>query len=154
MKKPHMSFEDPSYWILRSIRKLHSLRLKWTYPFASVGHHFSAHYSCDLRRAKASYMRIGNFVLLERHVRVDIPLVPSKDELVIMIDDGCIFGQRTTILAINRVHIERNNIFAPHVLRSHEHCEFRLAARPRGPGCSMWLCTPQLALHQIGRAHV
>lgn len=122
MKKPHMSSEDPFHWVARAVRKIHSLWLAWTYPFDAIGHTFSAHPSCDLRRTVASYMRIGNRVLIERNVRLDVPLVPVKDEVAIVIDDGAVLGQRVTILAINRIHIERNTIFAASVLvTDHNH---------------------------------
>ena len=135
MRKPQMSFEDPSYWIARARRKVHSLWLTRTYPFASIGHHFSAHPSCDIRRSVSGYMRIGNSVLLERNVRLDIPIAPTKEELVILIGDGCAFGQRATILAINRVQIEQNSIFAPSVLiadHNHEFEDVTLPIREQG----------------------
>jgi acetyltransferase-like isoleucine patch superfamily enzyme len=130
-----MSFEDPSYWIARAHRKVHSLWLTRTYPFASIGHHFSAHPSCDIRRSVSGYMRIGNSVLLERNVRLDIPIAPTKEELVILIGDGCAFGQRATILAINRVQIDQNSIFAPSVLiadHNHEFEDVTLPIREQG----------------------
>ena len=130
MKKPHLSFEDPLHWISRAIRKLHSYWLAWTYPFDSVGQHFSAHPSCDLRRPVASYMRIGNNVLLEKDVRLHVPLNPVKEELAILIDDGCVLGQRVTILAINRIHIERNTIFAASVLVTDHNHAFEDVTRP------------------------
>lgn len=119
-----MSFEDPFYWISRAIRKIHSLWITWTYPFSAVGQRFSAHPTCDLRRSVAGFMRIGNSVLLEKNVRLDVPLVPKKEELVILIGDGCVFGQRATILAINRVEIEKNSIFAPSVMITDHNHEF------------------------------
>jgi len=117
-----ISFEDPTWHIFRAIKKLNSLWLSWTYPFASVGRHFSAHYSCDLRRSIASYIRIGDNVLLDQNVRVDVVAVPNHRSPVILIDDGCNLGQRVTILAINKIHIERNNIFGPSVfVTDHNH---------------------------------
>src|ERR1035437_3193999 len=135
MKKPQMSSEGLFYWIARAFRKLYSLWLTWTYPFASIGRRFSAHPSCDLRRSIAGFMSIGNAVLLERNVRLDVPLAPAKEELVILIGDNCVFGQRATILAINRVQIERNSIFAPSVLitdHNHEFADVTLPIRDQG----------------------
>ena len=130
VKKPRITSEDPLYWVARVFRKVHSLWLTWTYPFASVGHHFSAHPSCDIRRSISSYMSLGDSVLLEKNVRLDVPLNPTNDELVIVIGDGCIFGQRTTILAINRVEIERNSIFAASVLITDHNHEFEDVTKP------------------------
>ena len=124
MRKPQIQSEGVFYWIARSFRKVYSLWIAWTYGFASVGHHFSAHPASEIRRSLAGFMKIGNFVLLERNVRLDIPLAPTKDEPVILIGDKCVFGQRATILAINRVQIEKNSIFAPSVLIADHNHEF------------------------------
>jgi len=116
------SFEDPVRTVLRAVRKLHSLWLRWTYPFVSVGHHFSVHYSCDIRRTVARYVRIGNSVLIERNCRLDVPVVRRSSEPVILLDDDCRIGQNVTILAINRIHIGRNVIFGQSVLvMDHNH---------------------------------
>ena len=116
------SFEDPIRVALRGLKKLHSLWLSWSYPFASVGHHFSVHYSCNISRTIARYISIGNDVLIERNCRVDVPIVPLSPEPAILIDDGCRIGQGATILAINRIHIERNVIFGQSVLvMDHNH---------------------------------
>ena len=125
-----MHSESLFYWVSRTIRKLNSLRLATTYPFASIGKRFSAHPTCDLRRSVAGYMKIGNGVLFERNVRLDVPLVPKKDELVIIIGDGCVFGQRTTILSINRVEIEKNSIFAGSTLITDHNHAFEDVAIP------------------------
>jgi acetyltransferase-like isoleucine patch superfamily enzyme len=116
------SFEDPVRQFKRAIRKLHSLWLTWTYPFASVGRLLSVHSSCDIRRAVAGYIKIGNNVLIDRNARVDVVVAPNHHEPVILIDDGCNLGQRVTILAINKIHIERNNLFGPSVfVTDHNH---------------------------------
>src|ERR1022692_991044 len=86
------SFEDPVRVFLRALRKLHSLWLSWTYPFASVGRHFSVHYSCNLSRTIARYISIGNTVLIDRNCRVDVPVVPEGSSPAIIIDDECRIG--------------------------------------------------------------
>jgi acetyltransferase-like isoleucine patch superfamily enzyme len=116
--------EDPLRQIMRVRRKLHSLWLSWTYPFAAIGRRFSADSSCDVRRAIASYIKIGNNVLFDRNVRVDVVVVPRHSDPVILLDDGCNLGQRVTILAINKIHIERNNLFGPSVLVTDHNHEF------------------------------
>lgn len=121
-KRGRIYSEGPLWQGRRLIKKLHSLWLAWTYPFISVGRRFSAHPSCDLRRSIAGYIRIGNDVLFERNVRVDVVVFPDHGEPVILIDDGCMLGQRVTILALNKIHIERNNLFGPSVLvTDHNH---------------------------------
>lgn len=121
-KSKPKSFEDPVRVFLRVLRKLHSLWLSWTYPFASVGHHFSVHYSCSLSRTIARYISIGNTVLIDRNCRVDVPIVPEGSSPAIIIGDECRIGQGGTILAINRIHIERDVIFGQSVLvMDHNH---------------------------------
>jgi acetyltransferase-like isoleucine patch superfamily enzyme len=124
------SFEDPIRLLLRIIKKLHSLWLTWTYPFESVGRRLSVHYSCDIRRTIAGYIKIGNDVLIDRDARVDVPIVRNENAPVILLDDGCKIGPRITILAINRIHVGKDAIFGPGVLlMDHDH-EFRDITRP------------------------
>lgn len=131
-ERARTSFEDPLHLIPRILTKLHSLWLSWTYPFASVGHHFSVHYSCDIRRAIAGSIKIGNDVLVGRNGRVDVPQDPTRNEPVIVIDDRCTIGPRATVLAINKIHIERDVIFGPSVLlMDHDH-EFKDVTVPIG----------------------
>lgn len=121
-KSSPKSFEDPVRVFLRALRKLHSLWLSWTYPFASVGHHFSVHSSCNISRTVARYIRIGNTVLIEQNCRVDVPVVSEGSSPEIIIGDECRIGQGGTILAINRIHIERDVIFGQSVLvMDHNH---------------------------------
>jgi acetyltransferase-like isoleucine patch superfamily enzyme len=121
--RPHA--EGPLFQIRRAIKKLHSLWLAWTYPFISVGKRFSVHPSCDLRRSIAGYIRFGDDVLLDRNVRVEVVVVPKHNEPVILIDDNCNLGQRTTVLALNKIHIERNNLFGPSVFVTDHNHEFQ-----------------------------
>ena len=125
------SFEDPLKLVPRILTKLHSLWLSWTYPFVSVGYKFSVHYSCDIRRAVAGYIKIGNDVLVGRNGRIDVPQVPNCTEPVILIDDCCTIGPRVTVLAMNKIHIERDVIFGPSVLlMDHDHEFERCRAVP------------------------
>jgi acetyltransferase-like isoleucine patch superfamily enzyme len=118
----HQPLEDPFWLTARMASKIRSLWMLWTYPFASVGSRFCAHYSCDLRRPIAPYVKIGDSVLLDREVWVNIPVLPDNNEPVIVFDDGCKVGRRCMISARNRIHFERNVIFAPSVLvMDHNH---------------------------------
>jgi abequosyltransferase len=126
----HRSFEDPLSFIPRIVTRLHSQWLLWTYPFLSVGKNFRAHSSCDLRRAIAPYIKIGDGVWLDRDVWLNIPFTPNSGDPVIILDDGCRIGRRCMITAENRIHIGRNVIFAPSVLlMDHDH-EFENATTP------------------------
>jgi acetyltransferase-like isoleucine patch superfamily enzyme len=116
------TFEDPFTWTTRLANKLHSIWIKWTYPFFALGNKVRIHHTCDLKRSIAPWLKIGNSVILDRDIWLNIPVVPSNAEPVIVIEDGCALGRRCVISAKNRVHIERNAIFAPSVLiMDHNH---------------------------------
>ena len=110
------SLGDPISLIARIISRLYTLWLLWTFPFASVGDDFWAHYSCDLRRPMVSHMKFGRSVWLDRDVWLNIPVTPDSDEPIILLDDGCKIGRRCMVSAKNRVHIGRDVIFGPSVL--------------------------------------
>jgi acetyltransferase-like isoleucine patch superfamily enzyme len=114
--------EDPLLWVARIANKLRSLWMLWTYPFAAVGTKFCVHYSCDMKRSIAPHIAIGDSVLLDRDVWINIPVMPEDDTPVIVIDDGCRIGRRCVISAKNRIHFERDVVFAPSVLvMDHNH---------------------------------
>jgi acetyltransferase-like isoleucine patch superfamily enzyme len=118
----HNTFEDPLSWINRILNKFRSQWMLRTYPFLSVGSNFCVHYSCDLKRSIAPYIKIGNSVLLDRDVWINIPVAPASSEPVIQLDEGCKVGRRCVISARNRIHFERNVVFAPSVLvMDHNH---------------------------------
>jgi acetyltransferase-like isoleucine patch superfamily enzyme len=114
--------EDPLAGFSRSASKLHSLWLKWTYPFNSIGKDVSVHYSCDLPRSRAHYIRLGDDVILGREVWLNIPNVSICNKPAIIIEDGCGIGRRSVISAKNQIHIQRNTVFGPGVLvMDHNH---------------------------------
>jgi acetyltransferase-like isoleucine patch superfamily enzyme len=116
------TLEDPLSLTTRLANKFRSLWMGWTYPFASVGSEFCAHYTCDLRRSIAPYIKIGDSVLLDRDVWVNIPVLPDTNEPVIVFEEGCKVGKRSMISAKNRIHFERNVVLAPSVLvMDHNH---------------------------------
>ena len=115
------SFEDPLMLVVRCITKLHSVWISRTYPFISVGRGFSAHYTCDLPRASAAHIKIGNGVRLHRGVSLNVVGTPTGREPVITIENGCGLTRRCVISAKNRIVIGPNTGIAPCVLiRDHE----------------------------------
>jgi|SRR5579872_514672 len=123
MKPKHRQVsEDPLSWVPRTINKLHSLWMVWTYPFYSVGEGFWAHYSCELRRSMAPYVAIGSQVIVERDVWLNIPFLPEKIDPILILGDGCNIGRRCMISAQNRIEIGRNVLMAPTaLLMDHNH---------------------------------
>jgi acetyltransferase-like isoleucine patch superfamily enzyme len=114
--------EDPLSWITRIANKFRSFSMRKFYPFASLGRNLYVHHSCDLQRSIAPYIQFGDSVLLDREVWINIPEVPPSGEPVIVFDEGVKIGRRCVISAINRVHFERNVVFAPQVLvMDHNH---------------------------------
>jgi acetyltransferase-like isoleucine patch superfamily enzyme len=122
--------EDPVWWMIRIANKCRSLWMLWTYPFASVGKRFFPHYACDMSRTIAPYIKIGEEVLLDRDVWINIPIAPASGEPVLIIDDGVKIGRRCMISAINRIHFERDVVFAPQVLVMDHNHEFADIAVP------------------------
>jgi acetyltransferase-like isoleucine patch superfamily enzyme len=122
INRDRVAADDPLSWAERIANKLRSLWLARTYPFASVGDRFYVHHSVEIQRSRASFIRIGNSVTMGRDVWINIPETPESNEPVIILEDGCKIGRRCVISAGNRIHIERNAVFAPSVLiMDHDH---------------------------------
>jgi acetyltransferase-like isoleucine patch superfamily enzyme len=118
----HHDFQDPLSWITRIMCRVHSLWLRSTYPFLSVGHDFWAHYSCEILRPLSRNIRIGDDVRLDRDVWLNIPYDPDNHDAVIDIGDGCRIGRRCMISGMNSIRIERNVVLSPSVLlMDHNH---------------------------------
>jgi acetyltransferase-like isoleucine patch superfamily enzyme len=114
--------EDPFSWIDRILCKFRALWMVKTYPFAAIGNKFHVHYSCDLKRSVAPYVQIGDSVLIDRDVWINVPIAPAGGGPVIVLDEGCKIGRRCVISGRNRIHFERNVVFAPSVLvMDHNH---------------------------------
>ena len=133
------SREDPLAGFARLANKLHSLWLIYTYPFPSVGKGVSVHYSCELQRSRAKYIRIGNDVVLGRAVWMNIPNVSICEDPAIVLEDGCRIGRRSMISAKNQIHIMRETILAPSVLiMDHNHAfedvTIPIGQQPMTPG--------------------
>ncbi len=118
----HKVSADPFAWLPRIFNKLHTLWLAWTYPFASIGKNIWFHYSSEISRFNAPYVKIGNAVLIDRGAWFNIPEIPQTSDPVIILDDGCKIGRDVQISAKNCIHLERNIAVAGHVLiMDHNH---------------------------------
>ena len=132
--RPRTHMEDPLKVVVRAVNKANSLWLKCTYPFASIGRKPSIHYTCQLSRRRANQIHLGDSVILNKDVWLN---VVSEDvhEVKIFIGDNCAIGRRNTITAKNCIHIERNVISGPGVLiQDHAHAfeDVRLPIREQG----------------------
>jgi hypothetical protein len=105
--------EDPLEWFSRAARKLRTLWLARTYPFASFGKGVWTHYSSHVARSAARYISIGDDVGFHRDVRLDVSAAPGTDPPVLILEEGCAVGRRCVFSARNRIHVMRNVIFGP-----------------------------------------
>ncbi len=112
--------DDPLMWWSRLRIKANSLWLKYTYPFDSFGRKVSIHHSCEIRRCYSHKIRIGDFVLLDREVWLNVPTISEGPTLEI--GSGTNVGRRCVISAANHVCIEDHVLFAPGVfVTDHNH---------------------------------
>src|SRR5262249_23176855 len=113
---------DPLTFVSRAANKLNSLWLAYTYPFASVGKKLSVNRTAEIDRETAHRIRLGHFVILYKHVWLNISAVDEGGEPAIVLEDGCAIGHRTTISAKNCIHLEPNVITGQSVLiMDHSH---------------------------------
>ena len=114
--------EDPLKWVARLLTKANSLWLKFTYPFHDFGRRVSIHYSCEIQRIHSHRIQIGDAVLLDREVWLNVPIRSREPGLVLEIGSGCNIGRRSVISAVNRISIQENVLFAPGVfVTDHNH---------------------------------
>ena len=115
-------FEDPLDLLPRGLTKLYSIWLSLAYPFASIGHNLSVHFTSHVNRKRAVRISLGNLVSLRKDVWLSVATEDSTGEPVIVIDDNCHIGYGSIISAKNRIHLERDVIVAQSVLiMDHNH---------------------------------
>jgi len=129
-----LRFEDPLTLFVRAATKLHSLWLRYTYPFAYTGRNLSIHFSCTLHRPSASQIRLGDSVIIGRDSLLYI--VPDEvADVKLAIDDNCVLGARSVISAKNLIHIEQDVVTGTSVLiqdHQHTHQELDIPIRYQG----------------------
>ena len=127
--------QDPLMWVARSLIKAHSIWLKLTYGFDGFGKGVSIHYSCDIQRCYSHQIRIGDFVLLDRDVWLNVPIASQRSEPALIIGKGSNIGRRSVISAVNQVCIQDNVLFAPGVFvtdHNHEYTDPNLPIHDQG----------------------
>ena len=129
-RAPTYSGADPFEIICRVLTKLFTNWLRHTYRFAAFGRRVSIHYSCDLRKANAGDISVGNDVYLARETWLNT--VPGSEQAgpKIILSDGCKIGRRTTISCKNRIVLEPDVLIAPSVLIMDHNHEFSDPAIP------------------------
>jgi carbonic anhydrase/acetyltransferase-like protein (isoleucine patch superfamily) len=114
--------DDPLMWASRFRTKAHSIWLRSSYPFHGFGSRVSIHYSCEIRRGYSHKIALGDNVLLDREVWLNVPIISANSEPSLVIDSGTNVGRRSVISARNHIHIQENVLFAPAVfVTDHNH---------------------------------
>jgi acetyltransferase-like isoleucine patch superfamily enzyme len=116
--------DDPLMWLSRIRSKANSLWLKHTYPFDSFGRRVSIHHSCEIRRCYSHKIRIGDSVLLDREVWLNVPTISEDESPILEIGSGANVGRRCVISAANHIRIEDHVLFAPGVFVTDHNHEF------------------------------
>lgn len=119
----------------RSIFKLNTEWIRWTYPFAYFGKGVSVRPGCDIARARARYISIGDEVYLAPDVWLNVMPVDGGTESRIVLGRGCKIGRRSGISARNSVHLGNDVLLAPSVFimdHSHEYSDPNLPIHAQG----------------------
>jgi acetyltransferase-like isoleucine patch superfamily enzyme len=111
------------------INRFYSMLLRLFMKFDYIGKGVIIAHSCEIRRAAARYIYLGNGVFLDKDVWLNIPYeapVHAQNGPIIKIGDGTAIGRRSMITALNSVEIGNNVLFGPGVLiadHSHEYAD-------------------------------
>lgn len=117
-----MIARDPLTLFTRLTTKIRTEWMRLTYPFAGFGRGVSIHYSCDIGRASAGHIVIGDEVYMGNDVWLNIALGLAELEPKIIVGKGCKIGRRSTISARNQIVLESDVLLAPSVLiMDHNH---------------------------------
>jgi acetyltransferase-like isoleucine patch superfamily enzyme len=119
-------FADPLDLFPRGLTKMYSIWLGLTYPFASIGHDVSFHFTSKVSRQRAPRISLGNSVSLLEHVWLNVASNDLTGEYTgdptIVIDDNCSIGCGSVISGKNCVHLERDVLVGQHVvIQDHNH---------------------------------
>ena len=115
-------FEDPLAVLPRGLTKLYSIWVKTTYPFRSIGHDVSLHFTSKVSRERAPRIKLGNSINVGAHVSLTVATEDLDGEPTIVIDDGCQISEGSIISAKNRIHLEPYvNIAQQVIILDHNH---------------------------------
>ena len=132
LRRDRIWFEDPLRLIPRILTGLYTAWVRLTYPFASIGHEVSIHYTWDFRRHLARRVKIGNSVLIRKdvHFGVSHPEALEDGDPVIILGDNCAIHRRAQISARNCIHLEQGVIVSASVLIMDHNHAFEDISRP------------------------
>jgi acetyltransferase-like isoleucine patch superfamily enzyme len=119
----------------RAVTKLNTVWLGNTYPFAGFGRGISIHQTCDISRATAHHIFLGDDVYMGREVWLNIAQSLGEQAPKIVLSKGCKIGRRSTISARNQVTLEEDVLLAPSVLimdHNHEYADPNVPIHAQG----------------------
>ena len=115
-------FEDPLSIFPRLAVGLNTWWLRTAYPFANFGHRVSINHTCDISRAVARSVYLGDDVFLASDVWLNIVSTAEDSTVKITLAKGCKIGRRSTISARNSISLGEDVLLAPSVLiMDHNH---------------------------------
>ncbi len=126
---------DPLRFFGRVASKLNTEWVRATYPFAAVGRRLSIAPTCDLSRHGSQFISLGDEVLLNDGVWLNIVETSEPPRPKLVLGKGCKIGRRSTISAKNYIELEADVLLAPHVLimdHNHEYSDPNLPIYAQG----------------------
>jgi lipopolysaccharide O-acetyltransferase len=102
--------------------KLNTSWLQARYPFHHIGQGVSIHHSCEIEKADAHRISIGDHVYLAPDVWLNVETGEQSGKPALILADRCKIGRRSVISAKNQILIEADVLLAPAVLiMDHNH---------------------------------
>lgn len=118
--------EDPLSLLSRLANRVNTAWLKATYPFPEFGQNVSVHFSCELTRSCANYIRVQDDVFVGPDVWMNVMFRLDETDPKIVLGRGACIGRRSMISAKNYIEIGDDVLFAPAVLlmdHNHEYAD-------------------------------
>jgi acetyltransferase-like isoleucine patch superfamily enzyme len=116
-RKAPATHEDPISVVGRAYRKLCTVLLNKTYPFASMGSGLRISHTVELDRDKAHRIKLGNWIRVRHDVRLQILAAPEdRGEALLVLDDAVDIGPHSTISVKNSIHLENEVTLGQSVL--------------------------------------
>ncbi len=114
--------EELPFVLSRLRTKLHTERIRLTYPFARFGHGNSIDYRCEIRRSMAHRVAVGDNNYVGPHVWLNVNFENLEAGPSLILGSRCGIGRRSIIAAKNRIELEDDVLLAPSVyITDHPH---------------------------------
>ena len=124
---------DPVTYFSRAAARLHTEWLRLSYPFPEFGRGVSIDPSCEIARADAARIALGDDVYVATDVWMNVE--GQAGPTAINLGRGCRVGRRSVISAKNSIRLEADVLLAPGVLimdHNHEYAHPDLPIHAQG----------------------